>query len=89
MTKDELIELSTKMGINVILMGDVHMFAGNHNSFLNFAQAIRKKTVEEIIASLKSVPNPNTNLEAIKRITSDYGLEENDQYEPDKLLKKW
>jgi hypothetical protein len=78
MTKDELIELSTKMGINVILMGDVHMFAGNHNSFLNFVQAIRKKTVEEIIASLKSAPNPNTNIAAIKRIMSDYELEEND-----------
>lgn len=72
MTKEQLIELSIKMGINVIAIGEVHMFSGNSTSFLNFAQEIRKKTVEEIITSLKDVPNPNANLAAINRIISGY-----------------
>jgi hypothetical protein len=49
MTKEQLIELSIKMGINVIAMGEVHMFSGNSTSFLNFAQEIRKKLLRKLL----------------------------------------
>jgi hypothetical protein len=35
---------------------------------LKFAQAIRKETIEEVLTSLKDVPNPEANRTAINRI---------------------
>lgn len=37
---------------------------------LKFAQEIRKQTIEEILTSLKEVPNPEANRTAINRIVS-------------------
>jgi hypothetical protein len=35
---------------------------------LKFARAIRKETIEEVLTSLKDVPNPEANRTAINRI---------------------
>jgi hypothetical protein len=37
---------------------------------LKFAQEIRKQTIDEILTSLKEVPNPEANRTAINRIMS-------------------
>jgi hypothetical protein len=37
---------------------------------LKFALAIRKETIEEVLTSLKDVPNPEANRTAINRIMS-------------------
>ena len=37
---------------------------------LKFAQQIRKQTIDEILTSLKEVPNPDANRTAINRIMS-------------------
>ena len=37
---------------------------------LTFAQEIRKQTIDEILTSLKEVPNPEANRTAINRIMS-------------------
>jgi hypothetical protein len=37
---------------------------------LKFALAIRKETIEEVLTSLKDVPNPEANKTAINRIMS-------------------
>ena len=45
-------------------------FAGKPGDFLKFAQEIRKQTIDEILTSLKEVPNPEANRTAINRIMS-------------------
>jgi len=37
---------------------------------LRFSRAIRKETIEEVLTSLKDVPNPEANRTAINRIMS-------------------
>jgi hypothetical protein len=39
-------------------------------NLLKFALAIRKETIEEVLTSLKDVPNPEANKTAINRIMS-------------------
>ena len=45
-------------------------YSGKPEDFLEFARAIRKKTIEEVLTSLKDVPNPEANKTAINRIMS-------------------
>ena len=45
-------------------------FAGKPGDFLKFAKEIRKQTIDEILTSLKEVPNPEANRTAINRIMS-------------------
>jgi len=45
-------------------------FAGKPDAYVKFAQEIRKQTIDEILTSLKEVPNPEANRTAINRIMS-------------------
>jgi len=42
----------------------------DEEDLLKFARAIRKQTIDEILTSLKEVPNPEANRTAINRIRS-------------------
>jgi hypothetical protein len=44
--------------------------AYSKEDLLEFARAIRKQTIDEILTSLKEVPNPEANRTAINRIMS-------------------
>ena len=43
-------------------------YSGTPEHLLEFARAIRKDTIEEILILLKEVPNPEANRSAINRI---------------------
>ena len=45
-------------------------WTGTPENLLKFALAIRKETIEEVLTSLKDVPNPEANRTAINRIMS-------------------
>lgn len=45
-------------------------YCGDTDAFVKFAQEIRKQTIDEILTSLKEVPNPDANRTAINRIMS-------------------
>ena len=45
-------------------------WTGTPENLLKFALAIRKETIEEVLTSLKDVPNPEANKTAINRIMS-------------------
>jgi hypothetical protein len=45
-------------------------FAGKPDAYVKFAQEIRKQTIDEILTSLKEVPNSEANRTAINRIMS-------------------
>jgi hypothetical protein len=46
------------------------IWSGTPEQLLKFAQEIRKQTIDEILTSLKEVPNPEANRTAIWRIMS-------------------
>ena len=46
-------------------------WAGETKDYLEFAQQIRKQTLEEVISVLQNVPNPEANRAAINRIETE------------------
>jgi len=63
MTNEQILELAKTCGF--IVWG-----CAEEQQLLKFAQAIRKETIEEVLTSLKDVPNPEANRTAINRIMS-------------------
>ena len=61
MTNEQILELAKTCGFIVWECAEEQLF-------LKFAQAIRKETIEEVLTSLKDVPNPEANRTAINRI---------------------
>jgi hypothetical protein len=45
-------------------------WSGTPEQLLQFALAVRKETIDEVLTSLKDVPNPEANRAAINRIMS-------------------
>ena len=76
MTNEQILELASyydieedfveydRLGVEVISL------SASKEDFLKFAQSIRKRTIEEVLTSLKDVPNPEANRTAINRIMS-------------------
>jgi hypothetical protein len=60
MTNEQILELAKTCGFIVWECAEEQL--------LKFAQAIRKETIEEVLTSLKDVPNPEANRTAINRI---------------------
>lgn len=58
MTDNEIDDLANEAGLDLAWRPELNVFA----------RAIRKKTMEDILASLKGVPNPDANRSAINRI---------------------
>ena len=50
--------------------GSCSEYYGKLDALLKFAREIRKQTIDEILTSLKEVPNPEANRTAINRIMS-------------------
>jgi hypothetical protein len=51
--------------------GSCSEYFGTPKDFIEFAQAIRRDTLYEVIHILSSVPNPEANRTAINRITME------------------
>ena len=66
MTNPEILELAEKLEFCYRDEDDWRKW----NIILKFALAIRKETIEEVLTSLKDVPNPEANRTAINRIMS-------------------
>ena len=65
MTNEEILELAEQ---HFDYQGG--WIAYSKEDLLEFARAIRKQTIDEILTSLKEVPNPEANRTAINRIMS-------------------
>jgi hypothetical protein len=72
MTDEQILELANSCDF------DRHISKATNSTYwecdeeqlLKFAQEIRKQTIDEILTSLKEVPNPDANRTAINRIMS-------------------
>ena len=69
MTKEQILELAKTCGFDDFT-GERETIVWEcwEEQLLKFAQAIRKETIEEVLTSLKDVPNPEANRTAINRI---------------------
>jgi hypothetical protein len=73
MTNPEILKLAKTCGFGTYTDDDgtpSDYFDCYAEQLLKFAQAIRKETIEEVLTSLKDVPNPEANKTAINRIMS-------------------
>jgi hypothetical protein len=76
MTNEEILELASYYDIEEDFVEydrlgfEVISLSASKEDFLKFAQSIRKRTIEEVLTSLKDVPNPEANRTAINRIMS-------------------
>jgi xanthine dehydrogenase molybdopterin-binding subunit B len=68
MTNEQILELAKTCGFDNITGKDENYWDCEEEQLLKFAQAIRKETIEEVLTSLKDVPNPEANRTAINRI---------------------
>jgi hypothetical protein len=74
MTDERLLELAEYYSDNRKLVEydrlnfEITSYVISQQELLKFAQSIRKQIVEEILTSLKDVPNPEANRAAINRI---------------------
>jgi hypothetical protein len=69
MTDEQILELAEKH-FSFIAEYTASGWIADTEDLLKFAQAIRKETIEEVLTSLKDVPNPEANRTAINRIMS-------------------
>jgi hypothetical protein len=67
MTDEQILELAKTCGFGV---NKYKICICWKDELLKFARAIRKETIEEVLTSLKDVPNPEANRTAINRIMS-------------------
>ena len=70
MTEEQILELAEKLEFCYRDEDDWRKWKVSSVIILKFAQAIRKETIEEVLTSLKDVPNPEANRTAINRIMS-------------------
>ena len=70
MTNPEILELAETCGFDSFTGEIENFWECWEEQLLQFAQAIRKETIEEVLTSLKDVPNPEANRTAINRIMS-------------------
>jgi hypothetical protein len=76
MTNEQILELASYYDIEEDFVEydrlgfEVISLSASKEDFLEFARAIRKKTIEEVLTLLKDVPNPEANKTAINRIMS-------------------
>jgi hypothetical protein len=71
MTNEEIIQISHKYLYHYDTeLGQWELNEESIEDIMEFARAIRKQTIDEILTSLKEVPNPEANRTAINRIMS-------------------
>ena len=76
MTTEQILKLAETCGFGVEpdeRLSDgkpLNYWECDEEQLLKFAQQIRKQTIDEILTSLKEVPNPDANRTAINRIMS-------------------
>jgi hypothetical protein len=70
MTNEEILELAKTCGFDSFTGEIENFWECWEEQLLKFARAIRKETIEEVLTSLKDVPNPEANRTAINRIMS-------------------
>jgi hypothetical protein len=70
MTNEQILELAEKLEFCYRDEDDWRKWKVSSVIILKFAQAIREETIDEILTSLKDVPNPEANRTAINRIMS-------------------
>ena len=70
MTNEQILELAEICGVKK--RWDENLYKCREDQLLKFAQEIRKQTIDEILTSLKEVPNPEANRTAINRILNKY-----------------
>ena len=70
MTNEQILELAETCGFDSFTGEIENFWECWEEQLLKFAQAIRKETIEEVLTSLKDVPNPEANRTAINRIMS-------------------
>ena len=70
MTNPEILELAKTCGFDSFTGEIENFWECWEEQLLKFALAIRKETIEEVLTSLKDVPNPEANRTAINRIMS-------------------
>ena len=74
MTNEQILELAKICGFKELTDEnseiDDEYWGCWEQQLLKFARAIRKETIEEVLTSLKDVPNPEANRTAINRIMS-------------------
>ena len=70
MTNKEILELAKTCGFDDFTPEERVCWECWEEQLLEFARAIRKQTIDEILTSLKEVPNPEANRTAINRIMS-------------------
>jgi hypothetical protein len=70
MTNPEILKLAETCGFDSFTGEIENFWECWEEQLLKFAQAIRKETIEEVLTSLKDVPNPEANRTAINRIMS-------------------
>jgi hypothetical protein len=67
MTNEQIFQIARE---HLYVLTSVNEWCGEDEDILKFARAIRKETIEEVLTSLKDVPNPEANRTAINRIMS-------------------
>ena len=75
MTNEQILELAKTCGFDDMIgekddETDGVYYECWEEQLLKFAKEIRKQTIDEILTSLKEVPNPEANRTAINRIVS-------------------
>ena len=71
MTIEEIIQIAHKYLYHYDTeLGQWELNEESIEDIMEFARAIRKQTIDEILTSLKEVPNPEANRTAINRIMS-------------------
>lgn len=70
MTNEQILKLAETCGFDSFTGEIENFWECWEEQLLKFAQAIRKETIEEVLTSLKDVPNPEANRTAINRIMS-------------------
>jgi len=70
MTNEQILKLAKSCGIEHWSRSKGECWECLEDELLKFALAIRKETIEEVLTSLKDVPNPEANRTAINRIMS-------------------
>ena len=70
MTEEQILELAEKLKFCLRDEDDWRNWKVSPSLILELAQEIRKQTIDEILTSLKEVPNPEANRTAINRIMS-------------------
>ncbi|QPX48064.1 hypothetical protein PQC13_gp099 [Synechococcus phage S-SRM01] len=68
MTEEQILELAEKLKFCLRDEDDWRNWKVSPSLILEFAQEIRKQTIDEILTTLEEVPNPEANRTAINRI---------------------